>query len=178
MSNPLINRWGTNAIWYNFWYSDTNYSKNIQQDRIFSQLLETYLVYGTETNYHHFNNQYWYKLKKNPLPILTYYRTITIKRPLIKMVTSLRLRHALTDYYRMKVWILRYSKWLIINLYWFHPNKKRIKKKIFQHQQTYNFVSVDNSLKSTMYRRLKTLHSLTNFNVLNQVQTSNSFYTF
>ena len=178
MSNPQINRWGANALWYNFWYADKNYGHKIQQDRIFTQLLETYLVYGTETPHNHYTNLYWYKTCKKSLPVMTYYRYVTIRRPVIKMITTMRLRNALQDYYRMRVWILRYGKWLIINLYWFNVNKKRMKRRVYQSPSDNNFVSVDRTHQTSTVRRLKAIYALTNINTLNTVQGANAFYRF
>lgn len=178
MSNPLINRWGSNLIWYHFWYADKTYSKQVQQDRIFSKLLETYLTYGIETHHNHFTNLYWYKKVKNNIPVTSYYRHVTITRPLIKMITTFRLRNSMTDYYRMRIWILRYSNWLIINMYWFHPNKnKKMVQKIIQKNIEHDFISTRNNLKPTSYRRLMGLYNLTNVYKLNKL-TDQSLYTF
>ena len=65
MSNPTVNRWGSNSIWYHFWYADTIYAKQVNQDKIFSQLIDVYLIYGLESHYHHFNNAYWFRKPQN-----------------------------------------------------------------------------------------------------------------
>jgi len=178
MSNPLINRWGSNLIWYHFWYSDKTYAKQVQQDRIFSKLLETYLTYGIETHHNHFMNLYWHKKIKKIVPVSSYYRHVTIRRPLIKLTTTFRLRNSMIDYYRMRIWILRYSNWIIINMYWFHPNKnKKMTQKIIQKNIEYDFITTTNNFKPTSYRRLMGLYNLTNFYSLNEL-TKNSQYNF
>lgn len=178
MSNPLINRWGSNLIWYHFWYADKTYGKQVQQDRIFSKLLEMYLTYGIETHYNHFTSIYWYKKIKKNIPVTSYYRHVTITRPLIRITTTFRLRKSMIDYYRMRIWILRYSNWLIINMYWFHPNKnKKMVQKVIQKNIEHDFISTRNNLKPTSYRRLMGLYNLTNVYQLNK-WGEQSFYTF
>lgn len=177
MSNPLINRWGSNLLWYNFWYADTTYGQQVQQDRVFTQLLETYLTYGLESPYRRFTNEYWYKKKTSVIPTSAYYRHVTIDRPEIKSATRFRLRSSLIDFYRMKVWILRYDKWLIINMYWFHPNKKRVTFKSLQNKIEHDYVTIHPSFKTTAYRRFFTVYKLTNLKKLTQTASS-SFYVF
>ena len=178
MSNPLINRWGSNLMWYHFWYSDTTYGKQLQQDRIFSKLLETYLTYGLETHHNHFMSLYWYKRLKQSIPILTYYRQMTMTRSQIGVVTTFKLRKSMIDFYRMRIWILRYSNWLIINMYWFHPNKNRkVTQKLIQNSTEYDYVNTNNVFKPTTCRRLLSIHSLTNLYTLNDA-SKHSHYIF
>ena len=178
MSNPLINRWGSNLIWYHFWYADKTYGKQLQQDRIFSKLLETYLTYGLETHHNHFSSLYWFKRSKKNIPTESYYRHVTIRRPLIKIVTTFRLRNSMTDFYRMRVWIMRYGNWLVINMYWFHPNKSRkVARKLIYKDKEYDYANTNNSFKSTTCRRLLSIYSLTNFYTLNSV-TKQPHYVF
>jgi len=177
MSNPLINRWGSNLVWYNFWYSDKIYAKQVQQDRIFTKLLETYLTYGLETNYYRFGHRYWYRKTATAIPTAAYYRHTTIDRPSIKSATRLRLRNSMIDFYRMRVWILRYDKWLIINMYWFHPNKKKITRRMLQNKIEHDYISFHRSFKTTSYRRFFAICKLTNVHTLLQSAPS-TFYTF
>lgn len=177
MSNPQINRWGSSLVWYNFWYSDTNYGQQVQQDRIFNRLLETYLTYGLETPYHKFNHSYWYKKRSLTIPTATYYRHVTVARIEIRSATRFRLRCAMTDFYRMRVWVLRYDRWLIINMYWFHPNKKKLTRKSLQNKVEHDYVSTYQSFKSTAYRRFLTIYKLTNIHKMTKVSSS-PFYLF
>jgi hypothetical protein len=179
MSNPLINRWGSNLIWYNFWYSDTFYAAQVQQDRIFSKLLETYLAYGIESHRNRFSNLYWYKQSKVIIPATSYYRYVTIRRPVVKVVTTLRMRNGVKDFYRMRVWILRYDKWMLVNIYWFHPdkNKKRKITQAIRKKLAYDYISTDNIMHATTYRRFKTLKDLVDFKTLNSVLDTH-YYSF
>jgi len=177
VSNPLINRWGSNLIWYNFWYSDNNYGKQVQQDRIFVKLLETYLTYGLENSQHRFSNKYWYRNKPKAVPVAAYYRYFIIDCLEVKFIIRLRLRCSMTDFYRMRVWILRYDRWLLINMYWFHPNKKKITLSTLQNKVEHDYLSTQPSFKTTAYRRFFTLHRLIDTRVLLEA-TNPAFYIF
>lgn len=179
MSNPQINRWGSNLIWYNFWYSDRIYDKQVQQDRIFSQLLETYLTYGLESYSNRFGNLYWYKNSKLLILPGSYYRYATVRRPVVKIVTILRFRSSLKDQYRMRIWILRYSNWLVINMYWFHPNKNKKRKvtQLVRKKLAYDYISTDNIMHPTTYRRFVALRSFTHFKTFDNILEAN-YYNF
>ena len=166
MSNPVVNRWGPNSIWYHFWYSDKMYAKQASQDRIFSQLLETYLIYGLETQYSHFSNIYWFRKLKKHYPANSYYRSFIIRKELIGMETKHRVRFAVEDVYRMRTWILRYNKWFIINMYWFQPYKKRVVVGQKVNKVSRNYLSTKANKSSTVYRRLSALTNLTNTNTM------------
>lgn len=177
MSNPIINRLGSNSIWYHFWYSDTMYSSQIHQDKIFSKLLEVYLSFGIETHHRHFSNTYWFKNLKKSYPASSYYRYLTMKKTAVSEEISYRLRVEMHDVYRMRTWILRYGKWLIINMYWFQPYKKRIVAQKIINKTERNYISSTNEAKSTCYRRLISLKSLTNIKNFLEIK-KNDVYIF
>ena len=175
MSNPAVNRWGSNSIWYHFWYSDKNYAKQVNQDRIFSQLLETYLAFGVETHHSHFNNLYWYRRVKKKYPASAYYRSFVIRNELLGSETRHRVRITIKDVYRMRTWILRYNKWLVINMYWFQPYKKRAVVGRILSKVSRNYVSIENRMRTTVYRRLISLNSLTDTSRISTLKKNNTY---
>ena len=177
MSNPTINRWGSNSIWYHFWYADTAYAKQVNQDKIFSQLIEIYLIYGLESHYHHFNNIYWFRKPRKCYPAHSYFRSLVLRKEAIGMETKYRLRVGVEDVYKMRIWILRYNRWFIINMYWFQPYKKRpVVGKIIS-KIPRNYVSLKKTTHTTSYQRLLGVLNLTNVSKLSVVQ-NNSVYVF
>ncbi len=167
MSNPSINRWGINTFWYSFWYSDNRYSENLKQDSLFIKLLNVYLYYGVNISSNIFANLYWYSKQFTFLQLPSYSRQLTFKNPLLQTQSSYSLRHKTDSIYPMKLWLLKYNNWLVINLYWFQPFKKK-------HKQSKNktFITRDlfNTPESKTYnsiRKIKTLFSINFFNKLN-----------
>ena len=138
MGNPLINRWGSNIFWPNLWYSDKNYSNNVKQDHLLIKLIKLYFFFGIQLPKHLFISPYWYYTLK---PLIKNFRTqITTKyyRSYSKKVSrdgersKYKVRNAIKDIFPMKIWIFKFSNWLIVNFYWFQPVKKsarRITKK-------------------------------------------------
>ena len=130
MSNPCINRWGLNTFWHHYWYSDTRYSDNLQQDKVFVELVQIYLKYGTVYNSTFSYNLFWYKTAPKPqLPKLHhYYRWVTTRgREAHEVVTS-RLRLETAEIFQTRVSILRFNSWFIVNIYWFQPDKFKNKR--------------------------------------------------
>lgn len=125
VSNPCITRWGMNTFWYRFWYSDTNYALNVNQDRNFIKLINLYIYYGLSVPRNFFYSPYWYKKELKTLNSPNYYRHLTIKNRALSFNSTYRLRNRTIDVYPMKIWVLKYDHWVIINFYWFQPNKKK-----------------------------------------------------
>ena len=160
VSNPSINRWGLNTLWHRFWFKDWGYASTVNQDRNINSLVETYLLHGLDIPRYFFFNPYWYNEKVSVIKRPLYFRWIMAKNKTLGFRTMYRLRTQTTDFYPMKIWILRYSRWLIINFYWFQPNKykrRKVQKRWSSVELTSTpyFKTFDNGLK----RRLKTLLS-------------------
>ena len=130
MSNPCINRWGLNAFWHHFWYSDSRYALNLQQDKIFTDLVQVYLTYGSNAQNSLFWNNFWYKTSKSPAHsgLQLYYRWLTVHNEALKMTTTYRLRLHSEETFQTRVSVLRFSSWWVINLYWFQPDKDKNKR--------------------------------------------------
>ena len=175
MSNPVVNRWGSNSIWYHFWYSDSIYAKQVSQDRILTQLLEIYLTYGLESHHLHFSNEYWYRKIGTSYPVDSYYRVVIITKEEVHMVTRHRFRKQANDVYKMRVWVLRYGKWWVINMYWFQPYKKRIIISRVPDKTPRNYIGVTSTAPTTSYQRLSALTALTTFDNLLSVCKRNMY---
>lgn len=174
MSSPLINRWGLNTFWHNMWFSDYNYASNYNQDRIFTTLIKTYLFYGLRLPYNLFANAYWYQRSYYKLSVATYYRWITRKGAQFGELIRYSLRNEADCLFPMKLWILRYDQWLVINQYWFHPLKTKTPVRSLmenRHTDTFHF------LRHSNLNALKRLKKLTSIAFL-RTYTKTNYYTF
>jgi len=176
MSNPCINRWGMNTFWYRFWYSDIRYSENVKQDSLFIKLLNVYLFYGINLPINIFYNYYWYLNNIVVVKLPDYFRLFTFKNQVLGLKSSYRLRQKTNDIYPMKIWLLKFDKWLIINFYWFQPLKKKFNKnnnKFNKSRDSFN-LTVSNDFHNNSFRKLKTILSLTFFKTF----LNKSYYKF
>ena len=160
MSNPSINRWGTSQIWYNFWYSDVSYSRLVSQDRIFTELVNVYIEYGLNSTRSFFTNWYWFSHSKPELK--SYYNTYFWRYMSHKIQLGKKnhlMRYKLDDVFNMRTWVLRYSDWIIINLYWFRPHKKKITQISSEWCFDRDHLTTYEETRSTKLRRFRTLIS-------------------
>lgn len=173
MSNPCINRWGMNTFWYNFWYSDTNYAANVRHDALFTKLLNIYLFNGISIPKNIFANFYWYAKYYKKLQLPTYYRW-TVGRNAYGYKVNYKFRQHHEALFPMRLWILRYGNWTIINFYWFYPNKGQsgYSRKFAPTER--DAVGGVKKTKMSSLRKMKTLCSLTFFQSL----IRQSYYTF
>jgi hypothetical protein len=159
MSNPCLNRWGSNIFWKAFWYSDNHYSANVQQDRFFETLILTYLFYGLRLNINPFVNPFWYNNNKFsvewrlPNREKVYYRWNTKYDLLTEGPIYYQTRTKAKDLYLMRIWILKFVKFIVLNLYWFQPFKK--KKSIRKSVKDINFFKTPENPRSSLLKRLK-----------------------
>jgi hypothetical protein len=173
MSNPCINRWGMNTFWYNFWYSDTNYAANVRHDALFSKLLNIFLFNGLNIPKNIFSNFYWYAKHYRKLQLPLYYRW-TVGKNAYGYKVNYKFRHHHEALFPMRLWLLRYGNWIVINLYWFYPHKGKWKS-IRKFAQTHSdAVAGEHTSKVLSLRRMKTLCSLNFFNHI----VKKSYYTF
>ena len=160
MSNPCLNRWGSNIYWNTVWYSDIRYSFNLKQDIIIEDLLQTYLYYGLKVQKSLFWNSYWYKTIQATPKIPTqlswrYYDKITHFDIITEEMVYYYLRIKQKDLFFMKLWIMKFTNWIVINWYWFQPKNRKMKTK----RRTENLVFFHAPKIKTLHymRRLKTL---------------------
>lgn len=179
MSNPCLNRWGSSIYWSVFWYSDNYYAKNLQQDRIFEKLLNIYLFYGLQTKTTFFLSNYWFYSKAFSSAAVTkslitssnnYYRWFEYFDSGLGKKLQDCLRVQTRDVYMMKLWILKFVNWIVINVYWFKPIKG---KESHGHQiekrrpVDYTLLTLGRKNTSTNIHRLKTLTSQHFFKLVN-----------
>jgi len=134
MSNPLVNRWGLNIYWPKLWYSDKNYTLNLKQDNIIFQLIKFYFFFGIHLPQHLFLSKYWYykldqfRVLNHLTSIQKYYRWYGKKISLDGEKSKYKVRNMVKDIFPMKIWIFKFSNWILINFYWFQPIKKSYTK--------------------------------------------------
>lgn len=174
MSNPSVNRWGLNTFWYTFWATDNRYSSNLNQDKIFTQLISIYLFYGINLRLNIFSNRYWLYNQHYPLTLISYYRPVTrIGRQFGELIRY-SLRQEADCVFPMKLWILKYNNWVIINQYWFHPLKRgsvNFRKKSLT---STDVVTLTPRSSRSAVRKLKTLLTFSFFRLI----TSSPYYVF
>jgi hypothetical protein len=174
MSNPCINRWGMNTFWYNFWYADHRYAYTLNQDAAFIKLIHTYLLYGINVSDNIFANSYWHLKNAKPLNFASYWRTWKNKDSLYGGLTVHTMRYETDCIFPMRMWILRYNKWIIINLAWFKPFKKKPQLNRWADRYERDLFNTPSSKQTSGVRRLKMLTSLIFFNNV----CKNMYYRF
>ena len=111
MSNPTINRLGINQFWYKYWYSDTQYALNLQQDNLFKSLIQGYLDYGLVTKSNFFIHEYWYKFKGVKKLRLnsefrsynTFFRRFFYSNNIVSIEHTFLLRNNTPEYFPLRV---------------------------------------------------------------------------
>ena len=181
MSNPCLNRWGSSIYWSVFWYSDNYYAKNLQQDRIFEKLLNIYLFYGLQTKTTFFLSTYWFysnslNTTNSSKSLITspnnYYRWFEYFDSGLGKKFKDCLRTKTNDVYMMKLWILKFVNWIVINVYWFKPIKGKESPNRYQLKARpsfdYTFLYLGRKINSTNIHRLKVLTSQHFFKLLSK----------
>jgi len=154
LSNPSLNRWGVNIIWYRLWYADKIKQLYFQQDRIFEKLIYYYLYYGFTLSSHLFKNKFWFNnsfvsLAENIQHNLLYERVCELPEKLSGLTTQVTLRNKTKDFFCSKVWLLRYHRWIIVNFFTFQPIKTKIKNKKLT-AKSFSTVSVESLSEDTV----------------------------
>lgn len=134
MGYPVITRLGLNQFWYRHWYSDTKFKENLKQDEIFVTLIKFYLNYGLTFSNNIFFNEYFFNVKLKNLRLANiisnnkFFRKFYFTNNLLGIEHSYFIRYKTGEYFPLKIWIIKYSKWIIINFTCFKPVKKKKKK--------------------------------------------------
>jgi len=185
MSNPLINRWGLNLFWYNFWFTDKNNQFFIHQDSLITSLISIYTQYGLITFKSIFINNYWYNnfniIRQNYINNhnLTYFRSMEFKNRLLNEINFITIRNKIKNIYKSKIWILRYQKWLIINFYCFQPFTKKQALLKSQYKKTDSYLPQNTLTNKTQikYKSLIRYNYLLKF-IFNNLINKNKYYFF
>lgn len=113
------------------WYADRNYASTLQQDKIFTILLNTYLRFGLYVFKDMFYTPYWYMNQKAAKPFiephtnLKYFRWRQFTDKQLGVDSIQRFRLDTIDFFHLTTWVLRFGGWVIVNLYWFKPHRKK-----------------------------------------------------
>ena len=177
MSNPCINRWGLNTFWHHFWYTDFDYASGHKQDYAFSTLVTLFIFHGIGLTSNVFANTYWYSHAYSSLCIQTYHRHVTRKRNKYGEIKSYDLRKEADAIFPMKLWILKYSHWFIINQYWFRPLKKYKLPAGWENPNHLDAISVMKGHKREEWSTLRKAKVLFSKNFLRRILNSN-YYKF
>lgn len=174
MSNPCINRWGLNTLWRHYWYSDTKYALNLQHDKLIIELINTYLMYGSNYSSKTFWNPFWYK--KNEIPnnedTKIHYRWTSVYHEESQETITYRFRKTRDEeIFNTRISILKFQSWLVFNLYWFQPDKKRKKRLKISRLKHHTIIHTEQSKSDSQLVKLQTaikiFNSKTSFNTLN-----------
>lgn len=113
------------------WYVSRNYAAHLQQDKVFTALLNTYLRHGIYSYQDIFYTPYWYmnqvaaKPLIGPKTYLRYFRWVRYTDKQLHVDSIQRYRLDTLDFFHLTTWILRFGGWVVINLYWFRPYRKK-----------------------------------------------------
>jgi len=127
MSNPCINRWGLTSLWYHYWYSDSHFHVNLQHDKLFLGVVEFYLNFGTDITPTNFYSPFWYKTSTRPVRVdlKTFYDWTESLDDEGNPLTPRSVRLESAEKFTTRMSILKFESWLVINVYWFQPDKSR-----------------------------------------------------
>lgn len=133
MGYPVVTRLGLNQFWYRHWYSDLNFKENIKQDKNFISLVKFYLNYGLTFSNNIFFNEYfftknlkWIRLS-NVSSNNKFFRKFFFSNDLLGIEHSYFLRYKTGEYFPLRIWLLKYDNWIIINFSCFKPIKHKSK---------------------------------------------------
>jgi len=125
MGYPILTRLGLNQFWYKYWYTDTCYHLFLKQDHTFEILLNWYFNYGLlSTNFR--LNKYFFNKKLNlNNSVINNYRRYFYVNLTLSIDHNYRIRIKTDEYFPMRLWIFRYSGWIIFSIKWYKPLKKK-----------------------------------------------------
>ena len=154
MGYPVVTRIGLSQFWYKHWYSDSTstYFFNFKQDLMFVQLFKTYLNYGLmfpSTLFFHelFLNK---NAKTTRLRLvqknLKYFRSFQFSNNKLGIEHVYLLRNRTGEYFPLRLWVLKYSNWILICFHCFKPMKKKLREKTIMKDE---FYALSTNLQST-----------------------------
>jgi len=144
MGNPTITRLGRTQFWYKKWYTDLTYNSLLKTTHTLETLLNFYFQYGLFfTNNPLFHN-YWYKNKffktnnynqKDKQKSL-YFRKYYYAHQTLTIEHSYFIRLKTPEFFPLRLYILKYTNWLVASVQWFKPLKTvKISKSSYGNQK-------------------------------------------
>lgn len=124
MSNPVINRLGKNQFWYSHFNSTNDYTNLSKLNYSIPSLVKNYLEYSSSLDQNMMFNAYWYNKNIKSTSSSTYFKRVYFSNSILGIEHSYQIRLTISEYFPIKVWILRYNSWLIVFSAWFKPRKK------------------------------------------------------
>lgn len=149
MNSALVNRWGLNIFWYNFWYSTKAYNLKVHQNRLINVLLKIYLKFGINNLKSFYTNPYWFNFKTFSKSE-KYFRWGIISKTTEELPRQYRFRLESESFFKSKVILLRYNYWMIVIIQWYKPIKGKTFKK-----QTSNTKVLENFYFNFKEKKLK-----------------------
>lgn len=134
MGYPVITRLGISQFWYNHWYSDTNFFFNSKQDKNLLTLFKVYINYGVSIPTNLFLHEYFFNKKYKNIRKSSYFKNWKFFRKVFFSCESLEIEHTYftrkknSEFFPMRLWLIRYSKWLILSFSCFRPIKSKYNK--------------------------------------------------
>ena len=186
MSHPSLNRWGLNLFWYNYWFTDKKPSLVFHQDFLIIKLIHTYVNYGLFFKNNIFFSPFWIgsqepNLKEKKEKVLEAatpsFRLMQYKNKVTQEINFVKLRIKKKNFHSSKIWILKYQGWVIINLYFLQPLKKKTNKIIQKSNKTVaGFAAItDGKKKQSTLFLLRLFFFLT---YLNKLTCNNTSYYY
>lgn len=166
MGNPVITRLGIQQFWQNHWYSDSNTSSNLQQDKLFENLLNLYLTYGLKIRENLFIHEYWYsnnkhikaaRLNHHNVTHNIFYRRYYYLNNVVGVEHTFLLRNTTPEYFPLKLWLFKYNNWVVLNVTWFKPMKGKNRNNTVSNSASAANVLHKPSSKHFMNKRFKLL---------------------
>jgi len=167
MGYPVITRLGINQFWYRHWFSKKNFQKSSQQDKLFLELLKLYINYGLSFNNLIFFNSYFFKNTKlnflgNSAELnLKFFRRYFFSNEPLGIEHSYLLRYRTGEYFPIRLWLIKYSRWVMLFFTCFKP----IKSKHFANSQKKKEIQtttsgVNHNLSFFKVKRFILIHTL------------------
>lgn len=161
ISNPVVNRLGINVFWYNFWFSKHKYSYHLQKNNLVLLLLQIYLKYGLDLPKNVYTNPYWFARNSAVVDKTKYYRWSLFFNELNKSQTRHRFRVTAGLFYKTRLILLKYNKWVLVLTQWFEPDRRKQARLTRSRQRDFQNVTFFSNQSAPHVKRVKTLSNTT-----------------
>ena len=164
MGYPVITRLGLNQFWYRHWCanSNKNYFQNFKQDIIFTRLFKMYIYYGFTFPTPLFFHEFFYSKHSKAIrkyivtKNLKYYRRFYFSNYNLGIEHSYFLRYKTGEFFPLRLWVIKYSNWILLCFNCFKPIKKKFKGKNIMKAEFYALTpNLKYNLHSLKYKRFK-----------------------
>lgn len=133
MGFPVITRLGVNQFWYNHWINDFSYKYQSKATRTAVDAVLMYFKFGVTLLNSFSVNNYWFRktVKKYAIKKIKdnknlYFRRKFVENTKFKVQVSWDYNKTVGEYFPMRTWFMRYSRWTVILTFWFKPIKTKL----------------------------------------------------